>query len=300
MFEPFVPPTAQLLRDPEAIALLQQLRRCPIPMPGWEIGAVNTAFVAANRADQLPLLLLHGFDSSLLEFRRLLPRLPSRWPAYAIDLLGAGFTDCPAAIAVTPQTIRQHLYSSWRALINRPVALVGASLGGAVAIDFALAYPDCVARLVLVNSVGFSGSFTLGPWLPAPLLERGADWLRWRKETAFLALDALPWFDHAGLRDSLLCASLHQQVPGWQRAIVSFTQSGGYQNLAARIAGITQPTLILWGDRDTTLGTADADRFKQTIADSRLVWIRGAGHVPHIEQPRAVAKALANSLLTTL
>ncbi len=149
MFEPFIPPEAQKIRDPEAIALLRQLRRYPIAVPGW--GEVATAAITPQTSqpcDPAPLLLLHGFDSSLLEFRRLVPHLP-HWPLYALDLLGSGFTACPATVPVTPQTIRQHLYHSWKALIDRPVTLLGASLGGAVAMDFALAHPECVARLVL-------------------------------------------------------------------------------------------------------------------------------------------------------
>lgn len=282
------------LRDPVAIALLRQLRCYPVVVPGW--GEVTTAAIAqtGNGPAPAPLLFLHGFDSSLLEFRRLLPRLP-HWPLYALDLLGMGFTACPAAVPVTPQTIRQHLYWSWKTLIDRPVTLVGASLGGAVALDFALTYPDCVARLVLIDSVGFSGSFALGPWLGTPLLEQGAIWLRWRKEMAFRALDALAEVGALGsssLRDEVLCAALHQGMPGWQRGIVTFSQSGGYGNLGAQIQDIEPPTLILWGDRDTTLGTQDAYRFQQAIADSHLVWIRGAGHVPHLEQPDTVAREL--------
>jgi pimeloyl-ACP methyl ester carboxylesterase len=51
--------------------------------------------------------------------------------------------------------------------------LVGASLGGAVAIDFALNYPNWVRSLVLIDSVGFSGSFPVGQFLPHPLIELG-------------------------------------------------------------------------------------------------------------------------------
>ncbi len=145
----------------------------------------------------------------------------------------------------------------------------------------------------MVDSVGFSGSFTLGPWLGTPLLALGADWLRWRKGMAFHTLNALAQVGgDPDLPDMVLCASLHQGMPGWQRAVVSFSQSGGYGGLAARIGNIALPTLILWGDRDNTLDREDPYRFERAIADSRLVWIRGAGHVPHLEQPDAVARSL--------
>ena len=96
--------------------------------------------------------------------------------------------------------------------------------------------------------------------------------------------------------DKILCAMLHQAMPGWKQAIVSFTQSGGYGYLAPQIASIQQPTLILWGDRDSTLGTEDAGKFKRALPCSRLVWITGADHAPHIDAPEAVAEAILQEL----
>jgi len=55
---------------------------------------------------------------------------------------------------------------------------------------------------------------------------------------------------------------------------------------------VTHPTLIFWGEVDDVLGRADATRFEQAIAKSRLVWVEGAGHVPHFEQPQVVANHL--------
>lgn len=249
--------------------------------------------------DTVPILLLHGFDSSLLEFRRLLPLLAHRHETWAIDLLGSGFTEYTATLAVNPQTIRQHLLSVVKAWIGRPVILVGASLGGAVAIDFALHYPSWVRSLVLMDSVGFSGSFPVGQFLPSSLIELGANWLYFRKHAALAAASVLPILD-VSLLDTLRCSLLHHEMPGWKDAIASFTQSGGYANLSEHacvsqrhhIAQVTHPTLILWGKADDVLGTADATRFEQAIAGSRLVWVEGAGHVPHFDQPQVVADHL--------
>jgi pimeloyl-ACP methyl ester carboxylesterase len=82
------------------------------------------------------------------------------------------------------------------------------------------------------------------------------------------------------------------EMPGWKTAITSFTQSGSYGDLARQITQITHPTLILWGTADQTLGISDATRFEQAISGSRLVWVAQAGHVPHLDQPQAVATHL--------
>jgi pimeloyl-ACP methyl ester carboxylesterase len=305
MFADFLPVSAAEIQDAEAIALLQQIQRRVVQVPlEADTTAVATAY--AHDASDLPpspnaapILLLHGFDSSLLEFRRLLPLLAGSHETWVIDQFGSGFTQYVPTLAVNPQTIRQHLLSVLESWIGQPVILVGASLGGAVAIDFALHYPDWVRSLVLIDSVGFSGSFPVGQFLPHPLIELGADWLYFRKHAALAVASILP-MPNPTLIDALRCSLLHQEMPGWKSAIISFTQSGGYGNLGElarvsqkqRLAEITHPTLILWGEADDVLGTADAARFEQAISNSQLVWIQQAGHVPHFDQPQAVAAHL--------
>lgn len=298
MFAHCLPSSTSEIQDVEAVALLHQIQRRVAQVAiGQSTTAIATAHVhyaphpSTSVPGTTPILLLHGFDSSLLEFRRLFPLLAHRREVWAIDLLGSGFTQHTITLAVNPQTIRQHLLSIVEGWLGRPVILVGASLGGAVAIDFALHYPNWVRSLVLLDSVGFSGSFPVGQFLPDALIELGANWLYFRKRAALAAASVLPILD-ASVMDALRCSLLHQEMPGWRDAISSFTRSGGYANLSTAIAQVTHPTLILWGKADDVLGTADAARFKQAIAGSRLVWVKGAGHVPHFDQPQVVADHL--------
>jgi pimeloyl-ACP methyl ester carboxylesterase len=301
----FLPPSVVDIQDSEAIALLQQLQRRVVQVPFKQgttalaqlsVG-IATAYVchspdrSTSQPNAAPILFLHGFDSSLLEFRRLLPLLAIRHEIWAVDLFGSGFTEYVPTLPVNPQTIRQHLLSVVETWIGQPVMLVGASLGGAVAIDFALNYPNWVQSLVLIDSVGFSGSFPVGQFLPHPLIELGANWLHFRKQAALIAALAFPIIDPT-LVDALRCSLLHHEMPGWKAAIASFTQSGGYANLSDRIAQVNHPTLILWGEADDVLGTDDATKFEQAISDSQLIWIREAGHVPHFDQPQSVAAHL--------
>lgn len=295
MVSHFLPSSVIEIQDAEAIVLLQRIQRRTVEVPFQQgTAAISTAYVhftpnsAPAASSTPPILLLHGFDSSLLEFRRLLPLLVERYQVWAIDLFGSGFTESIVTFPINPQSIRHHLLSAVEAWIGQPVILAGASLGGAVAVDFALHYPNWVRSLILIDSVGFSGSFPIGQFLPNPLIELGADWLYFRKHAALTAASVLPMVNPM-LIDALRCSLLHQEMPGWKEAITSFTSSGGYADLGDRIAQVTHPTLILWGEMDDVLGTADAIRFEQAISNSQLIWIEQAGHVPHVDQPQVVA-----------
>ena len=234
MVADFLPLSVTNIQDLEAVALFKQLQRRVIQVRFNQATVlVSTAYIhqpdSSIQFPQTPILLLHGFDSSVLEFRRLLPLLAIKREAWALDLFGFGFTEHSSQVAVNPQTIRQHLYSFLSTCICQSVILVGASLGGAVAIDFALHHPDSVKALVLIDSVGFSGSFPLGQFLPSPVIEWGADWLHLRKLAALTAALFLP-INQPTLIDAVRCSLLHHEMPGWKAAIASFTESGGYSN----------------------------------------------------------------------
>ncbi|MBD1842767.1 alpha/beta hydrolase [Cyanobacteria bacterium FACHB-63] len=294
MLPEFLPASASEIENTDAIALLQQLQRRSIQTSlELETVEIATAYVyVAREQSTTPIVLLPGFDSSLLEFRRLFPRLVAQHPTWTIDLIGFGFTRAIPLVSICPQAIREHLLSLIQTWIAQPVILVGASLGGAVAIDFALHYPNWVQSLVLIDSVGFSGSFPIGQWMPRSVLEFGADWLHFRKQAALSAALTIPGMDLT-LIDALRCSLLHQAMPGWKEAIVSFSQSGGYANLDTQLGKIQHPTLILWGTSDDVLGTKDAIRFQEAISNSELIWIEKAGHVPHFDQSEAVAVHLS-------
>ena len=293
MFPSFLPRDVRLLRNRDSIALARNICRIGIPT-SLSNREVATAYVQSGEGNT-PLLLLHGFDSSLLEYRHIFPLLAAKRATWAVDLLGFGFTDRPKSLSYNPQTIKEHLYCFWRKAIARPVVLVASSMGGATAIDFAITYPDAVERLVLMNSVGYSGSFYLGKLLFEPIDWLAVEFLRQRRVQALFWGKTFALIDST-IEDVLRCAILPSQMPNWELATKDFTRSGGYYNLAHKIPLVTQPSLILWGDRDEMLGTAAAIEFERAIANSQLIWLPGVGHTPHWEQPEIVAQHIFDFL----
>jgi pimeloyl-ACP methyl ester carboxylesterase len=282
---------AQKLTEPTSIDLFTKIQFQPVSIAG-NSPAIATSYIQKGQGGT-PILLIHGFDSSLLEFRRLLPLLQLEREVWAVDLLGFGFTERLPGLNYSPQLIQAHLYQFWQTMIQRPMVIVGASMGGATAIDFTLAHSEAVAKLILIDSAGFTKPPATGK-LMFPPLDRLA--------TAFLSnrgvrqrISQAAYYDSKWASpDAQLCAALHLQCENWSNALITFTKSGGYGYYGDRLANIPQPNLILWGANDKILGIKDADRFHQNLPDNRLVWIEKCGHVPHLEQPQITATTVLN------
>lgn len=279
------------IKDNNALNLFHNIQTIPINTP-LNSQPITTAYIHQGNSGT-PILLLHGFESSLLEFRLLIPLLSEKNETWAVDLLGFGFTQRLKNINYSPDTIKTHLYHFWKTQINQPVILVGASMGGATAIDFTLNYPNSVDKLILINSVGYSGSFPQGQFLFSPIDYLAVEYWRQRK------LQALFWSEIFGNLSkseitSLRCANLHLDMPNWHEATISFTKSGGYYNIASRIKQISKPTLILWGEKDKTLPIEDAAKFQKDIVQSRLILLK-CEHTPQLELPEVVAEEILSN-----
>lgn len=289
MFPSWIPSEASNLTESTSIALTKQIKQAFISTP------LSKEEIATTYVDQetkgTPILLIHGFDSSVLEFRRLFPLLAQQQSTYAVDLLSFGFTQRNLDIPLNPENIKTHLYHFWKAMIKQPVILAGASMGGAAAIDFTLTYPEAVDKLVLLDSAGLAKQPAIGKFMFPPLDTFATEFLRNPKIRQSISRAA--YFDKSfASLDAQTCAALHLKCQDWNRSLIAFTKSGGYGSFAYQISQIKQKTLIIWGKQDKILGTKDAAKFNQAIPNSKLVWIDNCGHVPHLEKPNATAQEI--------
>ncbi|MEL6816238.1 MAG: alpha/beta fold hydrolase [Cyanobacteria bacterium J06598_3] len=293
-----LPEAAGALSEGTSIAIAQTVQWADINLA---FGSVATGYVCKGQGR--PLVLLHGFDSSLFEFRRLVPLLAEQFKVYAVDLLGFGFCDrakvCKRTGAdadrVNPTDIRAHLFAFLDQVIGEPVILAGASMGGGVAIDFAVNHPEQVSQLVLLDAVGYATASGPGKLMVPPLDRWATNFLRnaWVRRK----ISENAYYDKSFVTpDAELCASLHLLMPYWSEALIAFTKSGGYNFLSDKISQISMPTLVLWGRQDKILGVKDAARFEADLTNGTLVWIEDCGHVPHLEQAKLTAEQMTNFL----
>lgn len=242
---------------------------------------------APKRPRLPPVILIHGFDSSNLEFRRLGSRLADRGlDTYAVDLLGWGYTQLEGTKDFSARAKVEALWSFLSTVIgpNQPFCIAGASLGGAAAIETAVLNPQC-AGLILVDAQGFVDG--IGPMsaMPTPLAKLGVGVLK--SIPLRSSANQMSYYDKETFAtdEAVTVGRLHCLQEGWSDALVNFMQSGGFSP-SQLVPQVAVPSLILWGRQDGILdGMEFAPKFVETLQNAELRWIEESGHVPHLEQP---------------
>ena len=233
------------------------------------------------------LVLLHGFTHTGRSWDEVAGALRERYRPVAPDLRGHG---CAGdAVPVTLEAV----ISDLDRLVAGRFVLVGYSMGGRIALQYALARPARVRRVVLVGaSPGIADASERAS-------RREAD-QRLAEEIERMPLEAFAsrWARSPVLADqpSQVAARVHadrlRNTPeGLARALRGLG-TGALPPVWHRLGELPMPVLLLVGERDHKF-LATAEQMAQRIPSARLVVIPGAGHAAHLEQPERVAAAIA-------
>merc|ERR1719203_1779627 len=266
-----------------------------------------------NNQKTLPLLLVHGFDSSALEYRRLGPQLAKLGvDVYCVDLLGWGYTQLDDVNSFSAKAKVEALKGFWQTVGgNGEVVVGGASLGGAAVIEFAAQNLSSVNKdedsmedddqgfvrgTVLIDAQGFVDGIGPMSFLPAPLARAGIKVLK--SVPLRDSANQMSYFDPAtyATEDALKVGRMHCMRDGWEDSMLSFMQSGGFRP-KEKVSQIDVPSLVLWGRQDGILeGKEFANKFIESMPNAQLQWVEECGHVPHLEQPEVTAQYILDFL----
>jgi len=281
---------ARELVEPEAVAGVKSMQLTPITVEGVT-EPVDTCFVSMEpsvpAADAPPVVLIHGFDSSVLEFRYIVqPLLDAGLRVEAMEWWTGGFTArgpfvraLEADASQTPwDLIRKHQHAFIKRQIgDRKCVLLGASLGGAVALDFAASHPECVEKLILMDAGGESYAQP-DPFLTSLAADPVTNLFQWRASNGLLP------YPHVWSKEDQ-----------WRQALRAYLKSGGYQNRVnpELIKTVHTPTLVLWGEEDDVLSPQDVYAFQADLPQCEAVsMIPSAQHAPALENPPFVAESI--------
>ena len=282
---------------------------------GWlQLGSLRVHHTHGGRGS--PVLFIHGLGSSgYMEWRFNLEAAADRHRVFAPDLPGFGRSEKPRARYGIPYFTRFiEQYMEERGL--RSAAVVGASLGGRIALELALESPRLVRKLVLVNALGLGrpnvhvsyGLVTI-PRLGEALMNVARDALRWAPSQTIRRVAARYTGSSSDLKRTMDDAYLDNlrelySAEGYQNAYLATVRSlitpkavfGGQHDVTTRLNELKRPVQLIWGADDPLFPVAHAARAHSLIVGSRLTVIEGAGHTPQAERPEEFNRVLHNFL----
>ena len=272
--------------DPEAIKLIENLK--------W----IKLKGISQNSADLFPIvftgkgqrvLLLHGFDSCFLEYRRLVPFLKDNNKLIIPDLYGFGFCPRSAGNKYGFKYLMEHINSVLNLVTEEgPIGVIGASMGGALALELARQNPGKINKVLLLSPAGLSGE---NPKIPWPLNHIGAFFLRQNFVRRGLCRQAFANpKENVGPPEEQI-ASIHLKVPGWQSSLAEFAANGGVSNCGHPKP--SQPLKIILGKHDRIIPENEKKETRKNY-NNNIILATNSGHLPHLEEPKLVSKTWKN------
>ena len=247
-----------------------------------------------------PVVLLHGggVDAAHLSWDPTLEALADDYRLFAPDLPGYGGSDAPN-VSYSMDYFLDFLDVFLDGLGLEDATLVGLSMGGGVALGYALREPERVAGLVLVNSYGLGsdpprGTASMASPLAWTALRHNRALLRWGLGTIVA--------DRRTITDGMVAAAhrlLGRRHAGraFRRFYRSETGSGSVvSNYSDRLSELSVPTLLVHGADDDLVPVAWSRRARDRIPRARLVVFENCGHWPPREKPEGFARVVASFL----
>ncbi|WP_294541341.1 alpha/beta fold hydrolase [uncultured Rhodoblastus sp.] len=235
--------------------------------------------------DAPAVILLHGFGASLDTWEPWAEALSAQYRVIRLDLPGFGLTGPDPTGDYSDAREMKILSDLMDQLGVASASLVGNSLGGRIAWNFAALHPDRVTRLALVSPDGFaSAGFAYDRAPETPLVMRALPYVAPRSllkanlAAAYARPEALSETTLTRYRDLLL-------APGVRQAILDRTAQVILRDPAPTLARIQVPTLLLWGEKDGMIPIGNADDYLLSLPRATLVRLPNLGHVPFEEDP---------------
>lgn len=282
---------------------LSQKAERDFPAPGRTItaGGIRQHVIEQGPADGPPLVMIHGAFGAAQDFAvSIMPETARHYRSIAIDRPGHGYSERGEDAPITPDKQARYLHAALQALqVNKPI-LLGFSFGGAVALTYALQYPDAVGAVVLVNTAShpwptpvetsyrMDGVPLLGPLLrytiatPAGhlIVDKGV-------EGVFKPAPVTPAYARAPVALSLRPGSYHANAEDI-RTLKPFLAEQ-----ARRYPSLAVPLIILVSDEDNAASPIIHSRpLAAAVPQAELIEVQGGGHPLHFTRPQLVLDAI--------
>jgi pimeloyl-ACP methyl ester carboxylesterase len=283
-------------------AAIPEARRFPAgtPFTARYLQVEGTSIRYIDAGHGIPVVLLHGLGASMYAWRKnLTPITAAGFRVIAFDNRGFGFSDKPprpydnAAYARLAIALMDSLQLA-------DAVLVGHSMGGAIAAEVAIEYPQRVRGLVLIGSAGLGAR--------EPLLFRVARWpvigpasLAFRGRGLTARLLKSTYADPTKVTEADVDQYYAPMAePEYGRALRGVLRQFQFDGLGGRLERIAAPTLVLWGEEDRWIPLGVGRALAHGISRSAFLSVPHAGHSVQEEAPDEVNRLLLRFLMDGL
>lgn len=252
----------------------------------------------AGKPGAEPVVLVHGLGpNGARDWARVVPALAPRYEVFALDLPGFGQSDKGNQL-YSPENLARVIEQAVAPRVGRPFTLVGHSMGAAVSLAYAAAYPQRLRRLVLVDMAGvLHGSVYAPSLVKVGLGQLGgnfpadAPWVDSLMRGLMTKIENMPVSREMVLRTPALRQQLLRGDPGM---IAAFAL--GEHDFGEALRRVTAPTLLIWGSEDPIAPLRTGQLARALIPGSRLELVPGAAHTPQLEDPERFNALLLEEL----
>lgn len=243
------------------------------------------------------ILFIHGLGSSADRWLDIPDAISMYYHTMAVDLIGFGGSDKPTDVNYTIEQFSEFILEFMEKIglsgDDKKITLVGHSLGGYIAVEFAIRNKGLIEKLVLIDSSGFLKG-------PTPLLEQYLNAAKYPSydsvRNVFEQLVSQPW--------KVMPVIINTFITRINSPGAKYPFESAYQNSTttqidlSRLKSIEDiPTLIIWGKSDNLIPIDHSEPFKQVFKNYRVEMIEDAGHAPFAEKP-AITCELLHSFLS--
>lgn len=281
------------------LAPLDESARAQAPGSFVELadGHVHYAWTSGppSEADAPPVVMVHGFSTPSFVWAGLLePFARAGRRVLVYDNYGRGFSDRPNVANDAALFDRQLLQLLASQGVDRPVDLVGYSMGGAIATYFTAHHPEKVRRLGLIAPAGLP--MDAGPFaklVTAPIV---GDWLMavFGRRMLLTAM-AAPENQGGAIPDIARRYEVQMRYEGYLRSLLSTLRHfpmGKMANEYEQVGAAKVPVLAIWGDRDAIVPPENAGRLATRVPNAKIEIIAGGTHAITYSEPDRVSAAL--------
>lgn len=276
---------------------------------GWQTRYSYLQARSHISGSQFPIFLIHGFGASIEHWRNNIPELNQNHSIYAIDLLGFGASK-KVKTAYTIDLWVEQVHDLWKMLTDKPIIMIGNSIGSLICISAALKYPEMVKGIVMLSLPDVSIREEMIPPLLRPVVKKIENLVASplliktllkiaRNPSVIRKWARIAYEDENSVNEELVkilsCPAYDLGAEDTFHSLFSSIREPEFSISAQEILPkLNIPMLLIWGKQDRMVPLKFAESFAQMNNQLELILLDGVGHCPHDEKPQVFNKLILN------